>query len=144
MCFEYCEKYKRECDYIEVQKFIKYINQEFNKCYYLKDCPDQPQMDYNCDLLYRDCNSNKSMHVEVKRIELGVGSVCKSNKLLASYHGQQECIKIIGKLVDEVDDKDKISFFNDCVIEIPLVQLGNKDKKKLRRGICSIYFGNRS
>lgn len=133
MCLEYCKGCKRECDYIEVQKFIEYINQEFNKCYCLKACPDKAKKDYTCDLLYKDCNSKELMFVEVKRIELGVGPVCKKNKLLASYHGQEECKKIIGKLVDEVGDEDKIRFFNDCVINIPLVQLGNKDIEKLKK-----------
>ena len=125
-----CEKCKRECEYIEVQKFIEYINQEFNYNYSLTDCPDQAKKGYTCDLLFSDSEKEEKMYVEVKRVELGFGKVGKSNKLLGCKNGQTKCFEIIVQLIEQVGNMKLITFLEGCVINIPFVQLGNAEEKE--------------
>lgn len=128
-----CEKCKRECEYIEVQKFIEYINQEFNYNYSLTDCPDQAKKGYTCDLLFSDSEKEEKMYVEVKRVELGFGKVGKSNKLLGCKNGQTKCFEIIVQLIEQVDNMELLTFLEDCVINIPFVQLRNAEEKKFEK-----------
>lgn len=137
MRYEYCNNCKSECEYIEVKKFIEYINDKFNTCYHLTECPDQTKKSYTCDLAFKDDEKESTLYVEVKRVKFGFGSVDKSNTFLGSQNGQLNCAQVISQTINDLDDSEKIEFLDDFMVDVPLAQLNEKEIPEFRKQLIS-------
>ena len=138
MRFYYCMKCNtKECEYKEVEEFINYINKESNSEYHCATCPDKdPKKEYSCDLCFE--YKEKSIYVEVKRAFLGVGNVDKNNSYLGERGGQEKCVEVIQKIVNDNSiansiQSDVIDIIKDCCINIPLVKLSNNNKDEFEK-----------
>lgn len=118
---EFCKDCKKECEYVEVKKFVDYYNETYKTNYTLQKCPDAEHEYYTCDLVYGD--ENDELYIEVKRAEYGFGEVKRSNLLLAGINGQMNCQQLIHYVIMSLDDSDKIEELDDFMINIPVVQL---------------------
>ena len=135
MRFEYCNKcQKGECSYLEVSKFIDYINSEFKMDYYLEKCPDAAGDGYACDLVYKDNKSDNTMYVEVKRVKFGFGVVNKSNPIVASQVRGLEYVSDDFKIVyyvnleyslyKQVEGEDRVKIASDAYRVIKIYETG--------------------
>ena len=139
MTHDYCKGCKKECNYIEVEKFIEYVNHEFDYCYTLFKCPDQTNEVYTCDLEFKDDKSGNVIHVEVKRVEFGFGRVHNPNLFLGRQNGQVKCAQILTLTMNTVIDLETEEFFDDFMVHIPLEQLGDPEIPEFKKELDAFF-----
>lgn len=140
MKYEYCKECNtRECEYIEVRKFVEFINEKHNANYQLDKCPDKTQEGYTCDLVFKDDLSNNVIYIEVKRVKFGFGCVKKSSVLLGQQAGQNKCACIIAETISTLNES-KINFLNNYMVSIPYIRLSDKDSYDFKDKIKD-FFG---
>ncbi len=128
---EFCSNCKtRECEYIEVVRFIDYYNRMNKKKYKLQECPDKDKKDYTCDLVYAD--KNDKLYIEVKRVEYGFGKVKKANPSLAGHNGQIRIMELIDEVINKLANSEE---YKDFTVNIPFVQFGKKEFEPFKKDL---------
>ncbi len=143
--FNYCEKcvskHKTkicECQYNEVNKFIKTLNIIYQKNFKLTSCPDEDENDINTvDLKFVDKLSKKNIYIEVKEVKLGYneGSDIGEEKgqFLIRY-----LIAVASERLDELKNK----ILDKCIINIPRLQIDSKDYLRFTNEIYAFLAQN--
>ena len=129
----YCENCSdKECTYIEVQKFIEYVNDVFEMNYRLEICPDKYKKEYTCDLQYLDNNNSSTIYIEIKECKYSFNDTDNNAQAIARENGQNEYSKILRTEISHLN-KQKYQQLNDYTINIPKAQIDKNDIKEFPR-----------
>ena len=109
--------------YSDDNKSNNTINSVYKKNFELSSCPDEDENDVNTvDLKFFDELVKESLYIEVKEVKIGYDT----NEDIGEENGQFLVRDLISSASDKLDEsKNKI--LNKCIIDIPKLQIDNKE-----------------
>ena len=121
----------RECDYIEVNNFIKFLNRDKEKdeIFNIVDCPDKSKKQYTCDLVLQN-KRHKKIYIEIKEVKYGFNRELK----IPEDKGQLCYASLVAECIDELQE-DKRIVLNHYSVEIPQKQIYKDEKRKFKNAL---------
>lgn len=118
----------QECQYIELEWFLKYLGELEETSYSIVECPDKSkkQKDYTCDLVIEDKQLKKT-YIEIKEVRFGYNKK-KFGDEIAENRAQVSYASLIDDIIDgcATDIRKSIDKY---VIQIPREQKDTDDEK---------------
>ena len=118
----------QECQYIELEWFLKYLGELEETSYSIVECPDKSkkQKDYTCDLVIEDKHLKKT-YIEIKEVRFGYNKK-KFGDEIAENRAQVSYASLIDDIIDgcATDIRKSIDKY---VIQIPREQKDTDDEK---------------
>lgn len=125
---DYCNECRsRECEYIEVVEFFKYISEYMDKDFKISNCPDKSHADYTCDMVVLD-DTNEKMYIEIKEVKYGFGMNKDMNKNIGESNAQLEYSNLILYVKNKCDDR-KQAVLDNFILIIPKGQIHSGEKQ---------------